>query len=195
VKPKLSILICTYPKRADDLARLLDILSPQLTRDVQVLVDDGLPHNVETDIITIGDKRNRLLDAADGEYGAFVDDDDIPSPAYCQRILEALRTNPDCVGFTVNRFQNGRKIGVATHSMRFDRCFDWHGYGSVRIDRVPNHLNPVKMSLMRQVRFKSLNTTEDRDYAERLRPLLKTEVFIDEPLYDYMRIPKKVVRV
>lgn len=52
--------------------------------------------------------------------------------------------------------------------------------------RNPNHLNPVKKELAIQVPYKEINFGEDKDYSERLFPLLKTEVYISGIIYYYL---------
>lgn len=142
--------------------------------------------------MTTGFKRNLLLDdAEDSRALCFVDDDDALHPAYLSSILKAMDSRPDVVGFKTRRFVEGKQIGEAIHSIRYKRSQtvsfgDW-----IRYERVPNHLNPVRTELAREVRFKDITYGEDHDYADRLRPLLKTEKFIDQYLYDYYLIVKK----
>jgi hypothetical protein len=54
----LSILICSLWERAGDLARLLRVLDPQLTPDVELLIE------VDNREKTTGAKRNILLEKA-----------------------------------------------------------------------------------------------------------------------------------
>ena len=142
--------------------------------------------------MTTGFKRNLLLDdAEDSRAVCFIDDDDSVHPGYLPSILNALDSRPDVVGFKARRFVEGRQIGEAIHSIRYKKSQtvaigDW-----IRYERVPNHLNPVRTELARGVRFKDITYGEDHDYANRLRPLLKTEKFIDNYLYDYYLIVKK----
>jgi glycosyltransferase involved in cell wall biosynthesis len=194
--PRLSILICARYDRNESLVVLLRNLNEQKTDAVEILVDYGDPCGLPGDKLTIGDKRNRLLSDANGEWVCFIDDDDVPAPMYVREILKAADKNPDCIGFKVDRFLNGNHFGVAIHSRRF-RFFSRRTFGrnEEAVSWPPNHLNPIRTSLARQTGFKSLNRGEDRDYAERLWPLLRTEVFIDKTLYFYMRKVQRGVLV
>lgn len=159
------------------LARLRAVLDPQITDEVEVLV------NSDSGEMSIGDKRNALLKAATGDYVAFVDDDDLVRTTYVKQILAALSTNPDCVGIegvmTINgNLQQGR---LFIHSLRYRSWFEKDGV----YYRNPNHLSPVKRELALQVGFPAINHGEDHDYSKRLLALLNTEVYINGPIYHY----------
>lgn len=184
--PLLSLLIPTLACRTALLARLMDCLTGQLTSDVEVLTqpDDGDE--------TIGAKRNRLLDRAAGDYVGFIDDDDLVSERYVASLLHALRDRPDCVGFKVARFEQmlrsgpTERIGTYYHTLTNARCGDHPLPGDKwRHDRWPGHLQPVRRDLALSVRFPDWSFGEDRDYQHRLRPLLTSEVFVDDELYLY----------
>lgn len=179
-KPGLSVLICTIATRQHFLTGLLAKMFRQLPLGVEIVIgsDDGEE--------PIGDKRNRLLDAAWGKYVCFFDDDDTPGDDYFSALLAALEAKPDCVGFRVRRTEDGALDGEAIHSARFTKNFsDRKPGGHSHYERVPNHLNPVRIELARKIRFKSLNSGEDTDYAVRLRPLINIEEFVDRVLYRY----------
>lgn len=179
-EPVLSILVCTIESRRGYLTKLLRAFMPQLVGPVEFIIasDDGE--------VAIGDKRNMLLDEAWGEYICFFDDDDRPADDYVEQILTALESRPDCVGLKVRRTVDGVNEGTSTHSIRFEQNGNFVNSSSKPYyERVPNHLNPVRSELAREIRFKSLNSGEDTDYGVRLRPLLKTEVMIDKVLYYY----------
>lgn len=183
IMKKLSILIPTIASRAHLLNRLLACLLPQRTDEVEVIVmsDDGEE--------PIGRKRNRLLAQSQGAWVVFVDDDDLVSPQYVARILKALELNPDCVGFWVNRYVNGVLGGGACHSLRYSKYATRDDGDELIFERTPNHLNPIRREIALKAGFPEKNWGEDSDYAKRVYPLLESEVFIDEPLYDYLYTP------
>jgi glycosyltransferase involved in cell wall biosynthesis len=180
----LSILICSLECRARLLARLLAILEPQVKDrgDVEVIVrvDDGA--------VPIGAKRNALLDEAVGEYVAWIDDDDLVSDDYVASLLDALGSRPDCVGFRVRRFTDGKPHYDSIHSLRYTKYDVGVEDGQRVYYRSPNHLCPIRRDLALQARFPEWDRGEDATYAVRVRPLLKTEVFIDRHLYSYMYV-------
>lgn len=180
-EPKLSILICSIHGRELMLARLLDVLRPQLTPAVELRID------VDAGQVPIGVKRQRMLTAAAGAYRCFIDDDDLVAPHYVRSLLAAIDQGKDCVGFKVERIRDGEAWGTGIHSNRFDEFRnEWiEGVGKMWY-RTPTHLNPVRAELALATGFKPISEGDDRDYARRLKPLLKSEHFVDEILYTYL---------
>lgn len=177
----LSVLVCSIESRRHFLARLLAGLSYQVGGGCELLID------TDDGDTTIGEKRNRLLDRSAGQYVCFIDDDDAVSDDYVKRILEATKDGADCVGFKVARFLDGEYQGEATHSIHHPEQHE------IKVWRQPwvyfrwiNHLCPVRRELALETRFRNLSLGEDVDYAERIRPLLKSETQIDRVLYHYL---------
>lgn len=173
---KLSILICSMSSRSEKLKRLMAVLQPQITNDIEILVktDEGQ--------IAIGAKRNLLLQEASGDYVAFVDDDDLVSNDYVEKIIEAIKSNPDCCGISgIITFQ-GSGPRMFIHSLKYKEWFEKNEI----YYRCPNHLNPIKRSLALQVKFPESNFGEDKDFSTRLLPLLNSEAFIPGVLYHYL---------
>lgn len=180
--PRLSILIPSIASRHQFLSRLLDVLNPQLTRQTELIValDDGGR--------TIGEKRNQLLSAAAGDFLAFIDDDDLVAPCYCELILRALESDPDCVGFLMERPKDSdRRPAYGVHSIRNHRTTTQKTDTEILFLRRPTHLFPVRSSIAKSIGFPPLNAGEDGEYTERLNAsgLLKSEVFIERVLYRY----------
>lgn len=173
---KLSILICSLESRKHLLERLMKVLQPQVTEDVEVLVRS------DSGEMPIGRKRNLLLDEATGAYVAFVDDDDLVSTDYVRKILQGVASNPDCCGIQgVITFQ-GKSPRTFIHSLKYKEWFE----KNFVYYRCPNHLNPVRRELALQVKFPESNHGEDRDYSTRLLPLLQNEYFISGVVYHYL---------
>jgi glycosyltransferase involved in cell wall biosynthesis len=184
--PRLSILICSIVSRRELLGRLLSRLAPQLTLEVEIVIEEDGGES------TIGAKRERLIRRANGDYLAAIDDDDLPSIDYCPRILSALDTNPDCVGFRSTRYEDGKVIGDCSYSIRNKDVEDeWDGAEGIRhFKRTPNHLTPIRREFVLKTGFEPWCYGEDRDFERRVFPLLKTEVFIDANLYDYLLVSR-----
>lgn len=187
----LVIAILHIERRRELLTELLDVLRPQIDEKYplahcsihpEVICEGGIRP-------TIAQRRNEVIDLwrDHAEYLCFVDDDDRVAPDFVAKLLKALEFRPDCVGFKSHRFSDGGYIGEAVYSMRFARRQDYSRSGPIMYsERMPCHLTPVRMDLIQQVRFDPrLNMSEDIEFASRLRPLLKTEVFVDDYLYEY----------
>ncbi len=187
----LSILICHLTKRKALLERLMACLQPQIDKAnhaasfspmakkvVEVLIEE------DDHVLSTGAKRNKLLGRARGGWCAAVDDDDLVCPRYIEKVLNALRSNPDCAGIEGSLIRAGQAPRKFVHSIKYDHWYEDKKTG-VYI-RTPNHLNPVRTCLARQVCFPDLTTAEDHCFSKRLYPLLSSEVFIDGgPIYFY----------
>lgn len=184
---KLSILICTLEERKlqyDNLRSSLFsqyCLLPQYQESVEIL---SCCDNRE---MSVGAKRNALLKQSTGNFLVFIDDDDSIHPNYIKLVMEALQLNPDCVGLNGIITFNGTNPRKFVHSIKVNEWYESDGV----YYRYPNHLNPVKRELALQVGFPECNFGEDKNYSDRLKPLLKTEVMIDTPIYFYNYDDKK----
>jgi len=186
--PKLSILIPTLINREHFYDRLVALLrreleSKNLWDQVEILSE------IDSGQMSIGEKRNKLLDNAKGEYIAFIDDDDLVSENYCSLVLDAInKSNPDVIGLHLLMTTNGANEERTYHSLRYDHWWDEPDPDRPnrrRYFRNPNHLNPVKREYAIQVKFPNISMGEDHDYSKRLLQFLKTEEYIEEPLYYY----------
>jgi len=182
--PTISILICHLPERKSYLDFLLSRLKHQvIERPVEILIADQ-PRGMST-----GDKRNYLVGLSKGEYVCFVDDDDLVSSSYVDKILRALKTKPDCVGITGKYLVKGQNEWSFRHSITVER---WCKDKMRRIYfRTPNHLNPIKREIVVKCPFPSVTFGEDRAFSDAIRPLLKTEIYIEPPIYYYYFVKDK----
>ena len=176
---KLSILICTTPEREQMFNKLFAELNKQVIEcggGVEILCDDSPKGTV-----TIGEKSNRLLRLAKGDYVCRFDSDDWPSSNYVYEILKAINLQPDCIGFQIACNMDGIK-SLAASSLKYDWSENIDGYKYVRSIY---HKTPVKREIALQCMFPDKSFGEDYEYSMRLKPLLKNEIFIDKILYNY----------
>lgn len=182
----LSILICTVYERASKFKILFDYLKKQnVFTDVEILFE------VDNKEISVGAKRQKLLERSKGKFIVFVDDDDWVNETYIKDIRTAILENPeiDCIGSIEECLMNGvRKM--ACHSNKYS---DWadrkDGYDYVR---TIYHKDPVKRELaLKCGGFKDWRFSEDHDFSKRLKPLLKKEFFINKimQIYRYTQEP------
>ena len=175
---KLSILIPSLEERKPKLEQLKAELASQIgKRNVEVL---SLSDNRQ---MTIGQKRNMLLTQSTGEYVSFVDDDDMVSPDYIEKVLNALTKNPDCSSLTGEIVFSDGYSRPFIHSLRYTQWIDDHE-GKVYY-RPPNHLNAVRRAIAVQVGFPPWNSGEDRSFSMGIRHFLKKEEWIEGVIYNY----------
>ena len=176
---KLAILIPTVAGREMEFESLLALLAPQVEHaDVQI---QYLKDNKE---MSIGAKRQALLDACEAEYMVMIDDDDHVPHDYVAKVMEALESPPDCIGY-LEQCDIGGRLSIACHSNRYERWQDnYDGYHHVR---TIFYKDVIKTSIAKQVGFRDLRYGEDHDFSIRLKQsgLLKNEVFIKEIMYYY----------
>ncbi len=172
----LSVLIASIPSRTKLFCELYSKLMEQSAPGVEVI------SRMDRKEMSIGAKRQLLLQSATGDYICYIDDDDNISPYYIQEILKATQTNPDCIGFKIDcMISNQYKSAIA--SMKYKQWADKQdGYDYVRSIY---HKTPVKREIALKAGFSDLRYAEDHEYAMKLQPYLKTEVFIDKVMYYY----------
>ena len=165
---------------------MLTSLLVKLNRQIKGDVDIHIAHEVD---LTIGEKRNFLLENAPGEYVCFIDDDDDISDNYIDLLIEGINKGVDCCSLKGIITTDGENPKPFTHSLDYSEWFEKNGV----YFRGINHLNCVKTSIAREIGFPEKNHGEDYDYSMKLMKsgLLKTEHKIEETIYYYKYISKK----
>jgi hypothetical protein len=184
-KYDLSVLICTIPSRNKLFVKLLNrltLLKQSTNLSIQILYDSTLT-------ISIGQKRNLLLDRALGTYCCFIDDDDDVTDDYF-KVIENSGLTYDCISLNGMRYKDGKEDRLFYHSLKYT---DWFNDEAVYY-RNPNHLNPMKTEIAKQIRFPLKNSGEDRDFSKNLLEsgLLKTEYTHDKLQYLYFYDSNKI---
>jgi hypothetical protein len=178
----LTILIATTVDRRESFNRVYDEFMRQiyglgLSKAVKIIFHED---NKE---ISIGRKRQMLLEAADTDYIVFFDSDDIAFKCYVKDIYDAIQLGVDCVGFEIKMTTNGEREQVCCHSLSYP---DWaenvDGYDYVRN---VTHFNPVKRELALQVGFEDVRFGEDIIYSNQLTRLCSTEFRLYKMLFHY----------
>lgn len=129
--PAVSVIVPTY-NRAGVLSRAIESVLGGAFEDVELLVvDDGSTDDTESVVGEYDDQRvayhrhdeneganvarNHGIEAATGEYVAFLDSDDAYSERYLERMVETLASAPDrCVGAYASRvwYRDGERWNV-----------------------------------------------------------------------------------
>ncbi len=179
----LSVLVCTVHTRRNT-------FGPKITEQVYTQFEDLPPdYQDRLEIIILSDnkqmmlghKRNVMVDMAQGRYVQFVDDDDRIADDMFKTVLDAIRTDADVITFLASVSLNGGEPKLCHYSKDFKRDVNT----ADEYQRLPNHICAVKRELAQRSSFPNVPHGEDSAYSKLLRPLLKTETFIDRPLYFY----------
>lgn len=177
---KLSILIATIPQRQPLFVKLMADIERQASGHPVEVLYDAAPKGA----MSIGAKRQALLERASGDYITYVDDDDGVADTYVSDILKAIEGGPDCVGFQIEVHGMGG-VRMASASNRYER---WEenvdGFDYVR---TTYHKTPVRRDHALAIGFKDMRFAEDHDYSMRLKAsgLLHGEAYIRKVLYIY----------
>lgn len=203
----LSILIPSTPDRRKDLSKLLECISEQeYTRKVDMFDIGGLncsryydllfPIEIlvfeDAKIMTIGEKRELLYKHAKGIYSIQVDSDDLLAHNAIQLILEAIKSNPevDCITFE----ERVSFDGVEYRSNHSNEYSGWEGdghkilYDGFHFHRTVFFKDVIRTELARSVPVPHCRFGEDNMYADALKPLIKSEIHINQQLYLYNHI-------
>lgn len=184
-KPLLSILIPTIVDRGGQWASLQKLLSAQLK-----IVSPGtveILSKKDNKELSIGEKRELLYKAANGEYSWQIDDDDKVSDNAIDLILKAIAEKPDCITFQEHCTMNG-VVYKSNYSLEYG---DWEGDGQKEFSdgfhfhRTPFMKSVIKTEIARSVPIPHIRFGEDHQWAKALKPHLKTEIHIPQDIYFY----------
>lgn len=180
---KLSILICTTVERTEMFTKLYSefmgqIYELDLEDKIEVLF---IKDNKE---VSVGEKRQRLLEMSQAEWVCYFDDDDFPYPYYIEEVWKAInQPNIDCVGINIYMTTNGGNPQRCCHSLKYpvweDKKDGW--------DYVRNitHFNPCKRKIASLVGFNDKHFGEDKEYSDVVTLLCTNEYYIEKPLFHY----------
>jgi len=138
--------------------------------------------------LTLGQKRNVLVDRCTGRYHCFIDDDDVLAPDYLKTFVPMITSgiDYDCASFVGAHYDRGTLNKLFHHSLAYS---EW-SETTDRFLRTVSPMNLIKTDIVRQVRYKDIRNTEDHEFSKRLMAsgLLTTEFAINpnRPIYHYI---------
>jgi hypothetical protein len=175
-----DILLPTLPHRHDQLCPLLAEIDRQWQPGLgMILYRDNLqrPGNASYG------KWQDLEEMSRAEYISFIGDDDWVAPDYVSRVMEALGSGPDYVGYAIRYTSNGNPMMPVEHSLR-------HGGFREAPDALYRdivHHNPIRRDLALLATWRTDHHTADQTWSKDLRETgrVQTEVWIPEQMYYY----------
>lgn len=187
----LHILIPTVTDRSNELNGLLRWLWSQTKKLPNGVV--WIDTYADQKEMTIGEKREKLYQMSKCKYSWQIDDDDIIATNAIELILQAINdADVDCVTFQERCEMNGQ-IFKSNHSIVYP---DWEGDGSRELydgfhfHRTPFMKSVIKTEIARSVPIPHIRFGEDHQFAQALKPHLKSEIHIPEELYIYQHTSK-----
>ena len=200
---KLSVLIPSIEKRKAQFNGLLRTLNNQikkhkLEKDVEILtlVDKGQDSPT---YVSIGEKCNKLISQAKGQYVCFLGDDDKVAPSYLADIVKVTRDpygknkkKHDCITFKCKKTTNGEKPIVQYFGVENKHYVNMEK-GELR---PPSMITPIRRELALKIKFDERPKEKDRGIGQTWAmaminaQLLKSSFHIDKILY-YFRLNTK----
>jgi glycosyltransferase involved in cell wall biosynthesis len=136
---------------------------------------------------TLSEKRNQAIAHARGGFIAFVDDDDRVEPDYIDKLLEAIRANPDadCIVFDVMVHGYSPEPKLCKYGTEFQE-----GNGAEAYFRKPNHVMAYRVELAQKYKFVNAYMEEDLVWSRQASRDIKKQIRIEKVLYHYLFDPK-----
>lgn len=181
----LALLIPFTPDRQILLDRVLGQIGEQI-KDHPVIVITNEDKGHKRGGKTTGQKRNELLDEArnqNASHVAFIDSDDLISPRYLDAVMPGVYGDYDCCELWGQYYENGKQLNPFHHSIIHDHWWQDNKF----YYRNPNHLNVIKLELLKDIQFKDKTIGEDGHFSIDLQKsgVLKNQYPINEILYYY----------
>ena len=178
-----TIMILSIPSRLDKLKELYTRLEEQIgdRTDVEILT------LVDNKSMTIGEKRNMVLQSARGKFVACLDDDDTISDDYIEKICDNLSDEVDVLCFEQHCSINGQECMVS-FDMRHEgnEQLGRNADGSLKdMKRLPWHMCVWNSEIAKDTPFQSSSYGEDWDWCSRMIPRVKRQVKLFDTLHYY----------
>lgn len=175
-----TIMIPTIPGREQKLQSLIQSIHELRQRACPAL-RIAIALGFDNREVSIGTKRQNMLQAAEGKYTSFVDDDDKVTIHYFEDAAECIAGNFDCM-----RLRGQIAQWTFTHSLA--NKLDQPMANETTFLRPPNHLNVMKADIAKNTKFRDATNGEDLDWTIRLAQTgcLRTEYQSDESRIHYI---------
>lgn len=183
----LSILIPTLVSRRSKFTKLKAELEKQVRNSFASNVVEIISLEDNKEMI-LGEKRNKLLEAATKDFIVFLDDDDWVASNYIQTVLEKINKTPeaDVIVYPVNLTYKGKEVyceySVTNPDFKYTSDTTWIGK--------PSHTMPWKRKLAITEKFPVVLFGEDVKWTRKLAKKVRIEEKIDQVMYYYRFDPK-----
>jgi glycosyltransferase involved in cell wall biosynthesis len=176
----LSIMILSIPSRIEQyLVPLYNKLLKQCNNidSVEILC------LIDNKSMSIGEKRQAILNSARGKWVGFMDDDDDVSDDYISSLVDSAKNNPaDVITFDQHCIVNGNEFTV---NFSMSNPNERYVYGMKHVRRPPFHICYWRSEIAKQSKFEQSSYGEDYAWCLGMYPLIKSETHIDKYLHLY----------
>lgn len=187
MNPLLALLIPYTHDRQALYDRVVRQINDQISFHPVIIIPELTKHSKQGGPTT-GAKRNILLDKArqaGASHVAFIDSDDLISPNYIEAVMPAVYGGYDCAELWGMYYENGKQFNPFHHSIIHDHWWQ----DSKFYYRNPNHLNTIKLSLLKDIRYQDKTVGEDGHFSIDIQKagVLKREYPVKEIIYYYFK--------
>lgn len=188
----LSILIPTIPERGEMFTKLYNEVMNQVAYmrtvhpslgEIEVLVDDS--KRFLDGGLSIGKKREALVQRASGKYLCFLDDDDWISPDYLETLVRMCNEGSHIGGPDVCVFNSFCELGNYWMLVTMDLIFHNQDSGPGVITRRPWHICPVRSEIAKRIPFNDISYAEDWAWMEQVLAGCEKQAKSDRILHKY----------
>lgn len=176
---KLSILICTVPEREIKFNNLYNRLQNLCKGyDIEILYNNKPRYDAEGGI-SVGEKRQSLIDQSIGNFFIFIDDDDDVTDDFIKIIYPHLLKKYDAITSKTIAYIDNEKFIIDTSIFYISEQLN----EVKETKRYPSVSSIWNRKLTKKVKFEKINNGEDFEWSMRLKP--KTEKKLIDILYIY----------
>lgn len=186
--PILSILTCTIPERQGVFVKLLKVIQRQWNDlnnfhptlgDIEVILDDS--ESFLNGGLSIGKKREGLVNRAKGKYLCFLDDDEEIAPNYVETLVRLCQEDKDACTFKAIA-KTDSFWGVIDMSIHYP---DEEARPGSIINRNLWHVCPIRTGIAQRYSFPDTNYGEDITWLKQVRKDIKDEAHSEFILLQY----------
>jgi len=175
----LSILIPTIEDRKEDFEKLYNRIKSLMFEGVEILYDN-LPRYDLPNGISVGEKRQRLINRAKGKYLVFVDDDDNIEDNFFKLIKKHLNEDYDVITYKINAYIDGKKYLI-------DQSI-YHENEQLKegiTKRYPSTQSIFKTEIAKRQKFTNINCGEDFKWTMSLDLKKEKKIYAALQVYNY----------
>lgn len=185
----LSILCATTPERAEMFGRLYRELNRQIYEfdkfhssigKCNIIIDSS--RRFLDGGLSIGKKRQGLVERANGKYLCFLDDDESVSPDYIETLMRMCQSDNDiCTFRAIVKMQNfWTLVDMQLNTLENEQLTP-----DKTVSRPPWHVCPVKSVYAKMFGFPDKNAAEDFVWMEKVLKCCHTETHTERILFQY----------
>jgi len=139
---------------------------------------------VDNKSMTIGEKRQSMVDIARGRWIGFLDDDDDVADDYIESLVEAMTEKPaDVITFDQYCVVNGDEFTV---NFKMGNKHEQYIPTSTKyLNRPPYHMCFWHRKIAKNVKFQPISYGEDISWCSAMYPYIHSETHIDKMLHHY----------